>query len=167
MSYIFRRTGGSGAPSFGTIQVPNGTNPTAVIEGDTVDFISSDGSVTMTGNSATNELDFQITAGYGGIYDESSWASPTTITTAIAAPTRNRTRRFVVGSGAVVDPNLGNGADANEFHLVGTSNTNTVELNSTTNLLLSGAIVLKLGSYLLLHWVSGLNKWVEVSRNEI
>jgi hypothetical protein len=101
------------------------------------------------------------------IVDTGSFASPAVITTTVAVPVDLRARIFLVGSGAVVNPTLGAGASAQELHIYGTSNTNTVELNSASNLLLSGKIILKNGTYLLLHWITGLDKWVEVSRNEI
>lgn len=108
-------------------------------------------------------------AGSGGqITDSGSYASPNLITTAIDAPASFKQRTFIQGSsGAVVDPTLGNGSASYELFLFGCSDTNTVELNSTTNLLLNGPIVLKLGSLLYLQWITGLAKWVEVSRNEI
>lgn len=108
-------------------------------------------------------------AGSGGqITDSGSYASPVQISSAIAAPTSFKQRTFVEGDGGpVVDPAIGNGAASYELFLFGCSDTNTVELNSTTNLLLSGPIVLKLGTILSLQWITGLSKYVEVARNEI
>lgn len=121
------------------------------------------------GSTAWNSLDYWVDpAGGGVIVDTSSYGSPSLITSSITVPSDNRARVFIKGNSApVVDPTLGSGTGSQELHLFGTDNTNTVELNSTSNLLLSGKIIIRLGTYLLLHWVSGLNKWVEVSRNEI
>lgn len=105
--------------------------------------------------------------GGGAIVDTGSYSSPVSITTSITIPTDGRARKFVQGSGAVIDPTLGSGTTTQEIFLFGVSNTNTIELNSTTNLLLSGKIILKLGTMLSLQWVPGLLKWVEVTRNEI
>lgn len=102
------------------------------------------------------------------LVESGSYASPNSITATITVPADALSRMFLVGNGGpVVNPALSNGVSLQELHLFGTSDTNTVELNSTTNLLLSGAIVLKLGTYLVLNWITGLDKWVEVSRNEI
>lgn len=107
-------------------------------------------------------------AGGGEIVDSSSYASPTSISTSVSIPTDIRSRLYITGNaGPVVNPTLGTGATGQELFLFGTSDSNTVELNSTTNLLLSGPIVLKDGSIMCLHWIDGLNKWVEASRNEI
>lgn len=102
------------------------------------------------------------------IVETGSFSSPQIITTNVAVPSDNRARIFIKSNaGAVINPSLGNGSNTQELHIEGVSNTDTVELNSTTNLLLSGKIIFKQGTYLLLHWVSSISKWVEVSRNEI
>ena len=101
------------------------------------------------------------------IVNTSSYASPSVITTAITIPADQRARLFVKGSGAVVDPTLGAGSGTQELFLLGCNDTDTIELNTASNLILNGAIVLKDKTQLALHWVSGLNKWVEASRNEI
>lgn len=106
--------------------------------------------------------------GGAGIVDNGSFASPIAITASIGVAADIRTRKFITGNGGpVVNPTLGTGAADQELYLFGCSNTNTVELNSTTNLQLSGPVVLKLGTILSLQWITGLNKWVEVARNEI
>ena len=110
-------------------------------------------------------------AGGGGgsdIVESGSYASPNSITSTLNFPTNLKVRSYIQGStGPVVNPTLENGELLQEVFLFGCSDTNTVELNSTTNLLLSGPIVLRLGSMLSLQWISELEKWVEVSRNEI
>ncbi len=104
----------------------------------------------------------------GEIVDTGSYSSPQDVSTAITVPADLRARIFVVGDGApVVDPSLGSGATSQELFIVGTDDTNSVELNSTANLVLSGPIVLKAHTLLALQWVPGPDVWVEVSRNEI
>lgn len=104
----------------------------------------------------------------GAIVDTASWVSPTLITTTITVPANQRARMFLAGNGgAVVGPTLSDGSGTKELFLVGTSNSATIELNSTTNLLLSGKIILRQGTILSLQWVAGLVKFVEVGRNEI
>jgi len=51
---------GGAFPSFGVIQTDFGTFPTASAPTDTVDFTSSNNSVTITGNSATKTVNFQV-----------------------------------------------------------------------------------------------------------
>lgn len=48
--------------SFTTIQPPNGTSPTASSPTDTLTLTSTDGTVTITGNSATDTIDFSVAA---------------------------------------------------------------------------------------------------------
>jgi len=106
--------------------------------------------------------------GGGQIVATSSYASPSSISTSISIPTDIRARVYLVGSGGpVVDPTLGTGSTGQELFLFGTSDTNTVELNDASNLKLSGPIVIKDTTEICLHWIDGLNKWVEASRNEI
>lgn len=109
------------------------------------------------------------TGGGGGtIVDTDSYGSPAAISTAISVPTDLRARLFLAGSGGpVVDPVLDDGLASQELWLFGTSDTNTVELNNATNVKVNGSVVLKLGSMINFHWITGLDKWVEVSRNGI
>lgn len=107
-------------------------------------------------------------AGGGQIIDDNSYGSPLAVSTAIAIPADIRSRVFVVGdAGPAVDPTLGNGATGQELFLFGTDDTDTVELNDALNLKLSGPLVLRDGTIATLHWIDGLDKWVEASRNEI
>lgn len=99
--------------------------------------------------------------------DVGSRASPTLITSSIAAPTNQQERKFIKGSGGpVVDPSIGNGSGTRELLLFCCSDTDTVELNDTANLQLSGKWIGADGSMLFLQWDGG-SKWVEVGRNEI
>jgi hypothetical protein len=52
--------GGGGGDSFGTIQVPAGTNPVADQTNDTLTLESSDSSITITGNSTTDTVNFVV-----------------------------------------------------------------------------------------------------------
>lgn len=116
---------------------------------------------------ATSQRKNAVIAG-GTIVETGSFGSPVSITTSISIPTDGRARKFVIGSpGAVVDPTLGSGSGTQELYLVGTHDTNTVELNSVSNLVLNGKIILKNGTQLVLHWVPGVSKWYEAGRNEI
>lgn len=109
---------------------------------------------------------FNDISGGGGLVSTSSWASPSTITTTITIPSDLMARLYIVGSGAVVDPTLGSGATDQVLYLMSTSNTNSVELNTASNLILTGKIIMKQYTILCLHWIAGLDKWVEESRNE-
>lgn len=135
--------------------------------------LTSSGGTGTTGFSNNHQVflaAFGAGSGSGGgqIAESGSYASPNLITTAISVATNPRLRLFLQGSaGAVVDPTLANGTQYQELFLFGCNDTNTVELNSTTNVQLSGPMVLRLGSILYLQWITGLAKWVEVSRNEI
>lgn len=103
-----------------------------------------------------------------GLVEHGSYASPTLISSSIPVPTDLRSRVYIKGNGApATDPSLANGLQGQELYLFGCDDTNNVELDSTTNLLLSGEIVIKNGTEILLHWIPGLNKWVEAGRNEI
>lgn len=110
-------------------------------------------------------------SGSGGgapIVDTGSFASPQSVTSSISVPADARARIYLKGSGGPsVNPSLGNGTNTQELHIYGASDTDTVSLGSAVNLILSGSIVLKNGTYLLLHWIPNISKWIEVSRNEI
>jgi len=117
---------------------------------------------------STQTTGLKAIAPSGGLVETGSYSSPQLITTTIAIPTDMRSRVYVKGSsGAVVNPTLGSGSSTKEMHLFGASDTNTVELNTASNLILSGKIILKDKTQLCLHWIAGLNKWVEAFRNEI
>lgn len=57
---IYYVSSASGGPSFTTFQTPNGTSPVADSSSDTLNFTSSDNSITITGNSATDTIDFIV-----------------------------------------------------------------------------------------------------------
>lgn len=111
---------------------------------------------------------------YGGldaqpIVDTGDYNTPTLISTTISIPTDIRARLYVKGNGGpVTDPTLGSGTATQELYLFGTDDTNTVQLDTASNLILSGPIVLKNYTQLILNWIPApLSKWVEASRNEI
>jgi len=58
-------SGGLTTHAFGVIQTPTGTSPTAGTAFDTLNLTSSDSSVSITGNSSTNTVDFKSTGGGG------------------------------------------------------------------------------------------------------
>lgn len=59
---IIRRDSGPGS-SFTTIQTPSGTAPTADSETDTLTFTSTGGTVAITGNAATDTINFEAVVG--------------------------------------------------------------------------------------------------------
>ncbi|MBI4044658.1 MAG: hypothetical protein HY392_03035 [Candidatus Diapherotrites archaeon] len=68
--------GGGGGNSFVTIDTPSGSDPQADSSSDTLNLTSVDGSLTITGNSSTDTIDFLVNAtgdgvGYDRIQDES------------------------------------------------------------------------------------------------
>jgi len=58
--------GGGSSNSFETINVPNGTNPVADSATDTLNFTSVDDSVTITGTSGTDTVDFKANQNIDG-----------------------------------------------------------------------------------------------------
>lgn len=90
-----------------------------------------------------------VTLAAGGAYDE---------------------RQYVVGSGGAVDitaiPQITAGVqDGAEVCLIGTSDTNTVQLDNGDGLVLNGVAVLGQYDQLCLNWDSGSSQWIEKSRN--
>lgn len=63
--YVERKTtgGGGGGSAFTTIQPDAGTAPVATTAADTLTLTSSDGSVTITGDSSTDTIDFAAAVG--------------------------------------------------------------------------------------------------------
>lgn len=57
----------STSDSFTTMQPITGTSPVATSPNDTLTFISSDGSISIEGNSGTDTLDFTVLSGGSGI----------------------------------------------------------------------------------------------------
>lgn len=57
-SWLTGGSGSGGGNAFGIIQTPAGTSPTATTTTDTLNLTSSDGSITITGNSGTKTVDF-------------------------------------------------------------------------------------------------------------
>lgn len=61
--FDFYQSGSGGGNSFTIWQPDHGTSPTASSSTDTMDVTSSDSSITITGNSSTKSLNFQLAAG--------------------------------------------------------------------------------------------------------
>lgn len=59
-SFIRKGTNLSGVGTFKTIQTPSGTSPVATGLTDTLTLTSSDNSITITGNSATDTIDLIV-----------------------------------------------------------------------------------------------------------
>lgn len=94
---------------------------------------------------------------------------PIGVTTLIAAPVTRRQRSFIVGSdGPSMNPAISNPIDngAWELYLFCTDNTDTVTLESQSNIQLSGQWIGSNGSVLYLQW-DGNSMYVEGGRNEI
>lgn len=156
--------------SFVLIQPDLGTSPTANTSAATLILTSSDSSVSITGNSSTNTVDFKSASsgGSGAIVETGSWSSPSLITTTISVPGSQRAKIYIKGNGVPVSALIGSGSGTQELYLVTTDSTNTITLtNYLSNVMLSGTWYGKQGSMICLHWTQGLNKWVEAHRNEI
>lgn len=107
-------------------------------------------------------------SGSGAIVETGSYSSPSLITSSIPIPSNGRARIFVKGSsGAVVDPTLANGTGTQELYILCVDNTNSVQIDSASNIKLSGTWLGKAGSELCLHWIPSLTSWLEAGRNEI
>lgn len=104
------------------------------------------------------------------IVNTSSFSSPSTISGAITVPSDQRAQLFVKGNAALTTvTSIGNGTGTQELYLVGCDDSAKVELPKTalSNVVLSGVWYGGAHSVLKLHWITGLNKWVEAFRNEI
>jgi hypothetical protein len=129
---------------------------------------TNDKSYISVGTSASSDWQLQ----WGDVVvDTGSYGSPQTVAGSgvLTFPTNQRSRIYLKSTGGAVTgvtpPASGSGTK--EIYILGVSDTDTVQMVSSTNLLLSGTIVFKLGTMLYLQEVPGLAKWVEVSRNEI
>lgn len=104
------------------------------------------------------------------LIDVGTRAAPVLITGSIAAPVNPRQRSFIKGNaGPVVDPTIPNPAVINapyELYLFATDDTNSVTMNGSSNLQLSGQWIGTNGSMLYLQW-DKVSKYVEAGRNEI
>lgn len=146
--------GGSGGVTsinslIGAITLAAGTNITLGTVGNTITINSSGG---------------------GSIVDTGSYGSPQSVSNsaAITVPGSQRGRIYVIGNGgAVTGVTIGAGSGTEELYIIGTSSTDTVQMVSSTNIQLSGTITFNQGTMLSLQWVTGLSKWLEVTRNEI
>lgn len=59
----YQSASGSSSNSFTIWQPPSGTSPTAASSTDTMHLTTSDSTITITGNSTTDTLDFKVTSG--------------------------------------------------------------------------------------------------------
>ncbi len=75
-------------------------------------------------------------------------------------------RQFVEGLLGPITFTITDGEGTQVLYLFGTNNTNYAELVGD-NIILSGRAVLKQYSQIELHWIEGLDHWVEAGRNEI
>lgn len=159
------------APAAEPIFLPYISTPATPAAGALKLYAKSDGKVyKRTPDGTEAEIGTGGGGGGGELVEDSSWASPTSLANSaeITAPSDTRSVRHVVGNGgARTGITIATGSDTQELWLVGTSDTNTVGMISSANVLLSGAITLRAGTVLMLKWTAGLNKWLETGRNEI
>lgn len=150
--------------SFTDFQGDTGTTVVPEIASDTITFTSTDSSVDIESNGATDQMRF---TNAGKLVGTGTWGSPTLISTAITTPSQQRAVMFLAGNGGpVTNPTISVGATLRELFLVGTNDTDYIDLDNTVaNLLLNGGIRLKSGTILHLLWVATLGAWVEVTRN--
>lgn len=105
------------------------------------------------------------------ILDVGSKASPVAVSGvgSIAAPIYPRQRSWLVSTGGPVTPLLpasGIGVGVQEWWLACTSNSNTINLDTTVGLILAGPFTGANGSVLYLQ-ADGAGGWIEGGRNEI
>lgn len=107
--------GATAGAAFGVIQVPNGTNPVADIPHDTLTYTSTDSTITVTGNSTTDTVDFIARAASGSVSGIVSLGTQTLGTGVKTAEAFTATKRVLSGvvvlsDGATValDASLGN-----------------------------------------------------------
>lgn len=103
-----------------------------------------------------------------------TYASPTSITAAggITSHPYSKEIQYVVGNGGAIDivasPQISAGTtEGDGLTLIGTSNTNTVQLDNGTGLSINGPCVLGAGSSITLAWSDSNDLWIEVSRNDV
>lgn len=122
------------------------------------------------GTNGTDGADGADGADGPPIVNTSSYSSPTTVSGAITVPSDQRAQLFIQGAAALTTiSSLTNGSGTQELYLVGTNDLAKLELpkSALSNVQLSGVWYAAAGSMLKLHWISGLNKWLEAYRNEI
>lgn len=107
-------------------------------------------------------------SGGGGtsLVEEGSWSSPNIVSSSVGISSGLYLRHFLKSNSGAATGTMPSGVSLQRVELVGTSDTDTLELTGS-NLMLSGPMVLKLGSRITLDWITGLEKWVEESRNEM
>lgn len=107
------------------------------------------------------------------IVEINTYGAPSLLETsgAVPAPVNQRERRYIRGNvGAKTGLTIAAPADMTrtwELELVGVNDTNYAQFVSSANVLLSGTWVAKLGSISIFHWLPGLNRYVEATRNGI
>lgn len=146
-------------PSGGITSLNGLTGAVSIVAGSGISVVTSSPNITISALSTV-----------GGIVDTGSYGSPQTIagSGSISVPGSQRGRIFIASTGgAVSGVTIGAGSGTEELYIVGTDSTNTVQMVSSGNIQLSGMITFNQGTMLYLEWVPGLNKWLEVSRNEI
>lgn len=146
---------------------PRGVTSVNNITGDVTLAAGTGITITPSGSTLTIAA---TSSGGGSIVDTGSYGSPQTVAGSgnIAVPASQRGRIYLKSTGgAVSGVTISTSSGTTELFIVGADAVNTVQLDSGTNILLSGAIVFTAGTMLSLQWVSGLSKWLEVSRNEI
>ncbi len=100
--------------------------------------------------------------------DSGSRASPNSISGSIPVTADAIIRMFIVGNGGPVsNPTIANVSGNKRIRFFGTSNVNTVLIDSnTSNYELSGQWVARNGSILEVEW-DGASKYTETYRNEV
>ncbi len=110
----------------------------------------------------------ESSSGGGGtsLVEEGSWLVPNIVSSSIGISSGLYLRHFLKSNSGAITGTMPSGVSLQRVELVGTSDTDTLELTGS-NLLLSGPMVLKQGSRITLDWITGLDKWLEDHRNEI
>lgn len=80
---------------------------------------------------------------------------------------KQRSKKYVQGNaGAVTAGSIQVGTvEGQELMLVGCSDTNTVTIDSPTNAITNGTLVLADNEVAVFNWDNGQGKWIEISRN--
>ena len=166
-----------GGYAFTIIQPDNGTSPTATGAAETLILTSSDASVTITGNSATNTINLQAAASSSAPSVNGGSGTPNSITAGGGIPLTAIgyfNMIWVLGSGAPVTvtktPSITAGtSDGQLLYVIATHATNTVTLQDISSLPSSG---LRLNGnwtgakymMLTLMWNNTTSEWWEVAR---
>ena len=111
----------------------------------------------------------------GGITVENSFASPYAVSAGTPIPFvagTKRIKKYIQGSGGAVtvtaSPRIQAGTiEGQELILVGSSDTNTVSLDTGNGTVKNGLDVMVANSVTVYNWDNGQAVWIEVSRNNI